>query len=182
MVASWQENYDKPRQYVKKQRHHFVNKGSYHQRYGFSNSHIRLWELDHKECGVLKNWCFWIVVLEKTLERPLDCKENQPVNLKGNQPWILNRRTNAGAEAPILMQIASSLEKTLMLGKTESRGEEGDRGCHGWVVSPMQWTRTWANSGNWWETGKPGTLQSMGLQRDGHELVTEQPQHSHMLG
>ena len=82
------KSYDKPRQRIKKERHHFANKGSHSECYGFSSSHVWLWESDHKEGWVLKNWCFWIVVLEKTLESPLDRKEIKPVNPKGNQPWI----------------------------------------------------------------------------------------------
>ena len=89
----------KPRQCIKKQRHHFANKGPYSQSYGFS-SNVQMWELGHKEGWVPKNWCFWTVVLEKTLESPLDIKEIQSINPKGNQPWIFIRRTEA--EAPIL--------------------------------------------------------------------------------
>ena len=90
----------KPRQDIKKQRHHFDDKGAYHQSYGFSSSHVWMWELDHEEVWVLKNWCFQTVVLEKTLESPLDCKETQPVNSKGNQWWIFIGRTDSEAEAP----------------------------------------------------------------------------------
>ena len=79
-----------------------VNKGSYIQRYGFSSSHVWMWELDHKEGWVLKNWWFWIVVLGKTLESPLDCKEFQPVHPRGNQSWIVIGKTDADVEAPIL--------------------------------------------------------------------------------
>ena len=81
---------------------HFANKGPYSKSYGFSSSHIWMWELDHKEGWAPKNWCSWTVVLEKTLESPLDCKEIKLVNPKGNQPWIFIRRTDAEAEAPIL--------------------------------------------------------------------------------
>ena len=107
---------------VLKSRDHFANKGLYSQNYGFSSSHVRMWELDHKEGWALKNSCFWTVVLERTLESPLDCKEIKPVNPKGKQPWIFIRRTDAEAEAPILWPPdvrAESLGKTLMLGKTE---------------------------------------------------------------
>ena len=86
----------------KKRRHYFANKGPYNQSYGFSSSHLQIWELDHKEGWVPKNWCFGTVVLEKTLESPLDCKEIKPVNPKGNQSWIFTGRTDAEAEAPIL--------------------------------------------------------------------------------
>ena len=87
---------------LKKQRHHFANKGPSSQSYGFSSRHVWMWELDHKESWALKNWYFWIVMLEKTLESPLDSKEIQPVHPKGNQSWIFIGRTDAKAEAPIL--------------------------------------------------------------------------------
>ena len=101
-LAPWKESYDKPRQCIKKQRHHFANKDLYSQGYGFSIGHVWMWELDHKESWAPKNWCFQIVVLEKTLESPLDCKEIKPVHPKGNQFWIFIGRTDAEAEAPIL--------------------------------------------------------------------------------
>ena len=85
-----------------KQRPYFANKGPSSQRYGFSNGHVWMWEMDYKESWVLKNWCFWIVVLEKNLESPLHWKEIKPVNPKGNRPWIFTGRTNAEAETPIL--------------------------------------------------------------------------------
>ena len=91
-----------PRQRIKKQRHHFAGKGPYSQRYGFSCSHVQMWESDHKEGWDPKNLCFRTVVLEKTLDSPLDCKEITLVNPKGNQPWIFIGRTGAEAEAPIL--------------------------------------------------------------------------------
>ena len=102
----------------------------------FSSSHVWMWELDHKASWALKNWCFWTVVLEKTLESPLDCKEIQPVHPKGNQSWISIGRTDAEAEAPNLdhlMRINDSLEKTRMLGKTEGsrRGQERTRWLDG---------------------------------------------------
>ena len=90
------------RQHIKKQRHYFANKGPSSQSYGFSSSHVWMWEFDHKESWALKNWCFWTVVLEKTLESPLDCKEIQPVHPKGNQSWIFIGKTDAEEETPIL--------------------------------------------------------------------------------
>ena len=93
-LAAWKDSYDKPRQYVKKLRHQFADKGLYSQSYSFSSSHVWMWELNHKESWVLKNWYFWVVGLEKILESPLDCKM-KPVNPKGNQPWI--GKTNADA-------------------------------------------------------------------------------------
>ena len=88
--------------YIKKQRYYFADKGPSNQSYSFSSVHVWMWELDHKEGWVLKNWCFWTMVLEKTLESPLDCKEIQPVHPKGNQSWIFIGRTDAEAEAPVL--------------------------------------------------------------------------------
>ena len=102
MLAPWNKSYDKPRQNIKKQRRYFADKGPYNQSYGFSSSHIWIWELDHKEDWILKNWCFWAVTLENTLESPLDYKEIKPVNPKGNQSWIFTRMTEAEAEVPIL--------------------------------------------------------------------------------
>ena len=86
---------------VLKSRHYLANKGPYSQSYSFSSSHLWMWKLDHKEGWVLKNWCFWTVVLEKTPESPLDCKELNLVNPKGNQSWIFNGRTDAEAVAPV---------------------------------------------------------------------------------
>ena len=99
---AWKKSYDQPRQHIKKQRHYFANKGPSSQSYGFSSSHVWMWELDYKESWVLKNWCFWYLVLEKTIESPLDSKEIKPVNPKGNQSWILIGKTDAEAETPIL--------------------------------------------------------------------------------
>ena len=92
----------KIRQCIKKQRHYFANNDPYNQSFGFSSSHVWMWELDHKEGWAPKNWCFWTEVLEKTLESPLDCREIKPVNLKGNKSWIFIGRTDAKDEAPIL--------------------------------------------------------------------------------
>ena len=92
----------KPRQHIKKQRHYFANKGPSSQVYGFSSSHVWMWELAYKESWAPKNWCFWAVVLEKTLESPLDCKEIEPVHPKGNQSWVFIGRTDVESETPIL--------------------------------------------------------------------------------
>ena len=102
IVTQKKKSYDKPRQYIKKRRHHFANKGPYSQRYGFSSSHVWMWELDYKESWVPKNWCFWAVVLEKILESPLDLKEIQPVHPEPNQSWIFIGRTAAETETAIL--------------------------------------------------------------------------------
>ena len=104
-LAPWKKSYDKHIQCIsnKKQRYHFANKSLCSQSYVCSSSHVQMWELGHKEGWVLKNWCFWIVVLKKTLESPLDCKEIKPVNPKGNQPWIFIGKT--GDEAPIFLPL-----------------------------------------------------------------------------
>ena len=103
MLVPWKKSYDQLGQHIKKQGHYFANKVPSSQSYGFSSSHIWMWELDHKESWAPKNWCFWTVVLEKTLDCPLDCKEIQPVHLKGNQSWIFIGRTDAEAETPITL-------------------------------------------------------------------------------
>ena len=102
------------RHHIKKQRHYFANKGSSSQGYGFSCGHVWMWELYYKESWALKNWCFWTVVLEKTLENPLDCKEIQPVHPKGDQPWVFIGRTDAEAQIPIL---CPPHEKRWLIGK-----------------------------------------------------------------
>ena len=102
MFTPWKKSYDQPRQHIEKPRYYLANKGLSSQGYGFSSSHIQMWELDYKESWVPKNWCFWTVVLEKTLESPLDCKEIQPVHPKRNQSWIFIGRTDVEAETPIL--------------------------------------------------------------------------------
>ena len=141
-----------------------------------------MWELGHKEGWALKNWRFWIL-LEKAPECPLDSKEIEPVNPKGNQPWICIGRTDAEAEAPILWPPEAKSWLTgkthssvfpLMLGRLRVGGEEGDREWNGWMASPNQWTWVWANCRREWRTGKPGMLQCMGLQRVGHDLTTKQ--------
>ena len=108
------------------------------QNYGFSSSHVCIWDLDYKESWALKNWCFWTVVLEKTLESPLNCKEVQPVYPKGDQFWIFIGRTDPKAETPILWPPDAKnwlIRKTLMLGKIEAGWEGNDRGWDGWMAS-----------------------------------------------
>ena len=135
-----------------------------------------MWELDYKESWVLKNWCFWIVVLEKTLENPLDCKEIQPVPPKGNQSWVLIGRTDAKAETSILWlpDVKNWLTgKDLDVGKDWRQEEKTTTGRHGWMASPTQWTWVWLDSGGWWWTGRPGVLWSLGSQRVRHNWATE---------
>ena len=136
-----------PTQHIKKQRHYFANKGPSCQNYGFSSSHVWMWELDYKESWVQKNWCFWTVKMEKTLESPLDCKEIQPVHPKGNQSWIFIVRTDAEAETsilwlpntPILQCEGLTHLKRPQCWKRLKAGGEGDgRGWDGWMASPTQ--------------------------------------------
>ena len=154
-----------------------ANKGPSSQGYGFSISHVWMWELNYKESRVQKNRCFWTVVLEKTLESPLDCKEIQPVHSKGNQSWIFIGRTDAEAETLILCPPDA---KNWLLGKRprcwerlKAGGEGVNRGWDGWMTSLIQWTWVWASSRNWWWIGRPDVLHSMGLQGVGHYWATE---------
>ena len=121
MFAPWKKNYDLPRQHIKKQRQYFANKGPPYQSYGFSSSRVWMWELDYKESWALKNWCFWTVVLEKTLESPLDCKKIQPVHPKGDQSWVLIGRTDVKAETPIL---CTCDVKNWLIGKDPDAGKD----------------------------------------------------------
>ena len=136
-----------------------------------------MWELDCEESWVLKNWCFWTVVLEKTLESPLDCKEIQPVHPKGDQSWVFIGRTDAEAEAPILWP---PHVKSWLIGKDPDAGgglgaggEGDDRGWDGWMASLTRWAWVWVDSGSWWWTGRPGVLRFTGSQRVEHDWVTE---------
>ena len=133
-------------------------------------------ELDCEESWALKNWCFWTVVLEKILECPLDCKEIQPVHSEGDQPWDFFGRSMLKLKLQYfghLMWRVDSLEKTLMLGGIGGRRRRDERGWDGWVASRTRWTWVWVSSGRWWWTGRPGVLWFMGLQRVGHDWVTE---------
>ena len=121
-------------------------------------------------------WCLWTVVLEKTLESSLDCKEIKPVISTGNRSWMFIERTDAEAETPILWPPDGKnwLWKTPWRWERLKAGGEGDdRGWDGWMASPTQWTWVWASSGHWWWTGKLGVLQSMGSQRVSHNCATE---------
>ena len=137
--------------------HYFVDKGPSSQSYGFSSSHVWMWELDYKESWAPKNGCFWTVVLEKTLESPLDCKEIQPVHPKGNQSWIYIGRTDAEAETPILWPPDAKnwthLKRPWCWERVKVGGNGDDRWWDGWMASLIQ---VWGSSRSWWWTGKPG--------------------------
>ena len=154
----------------------FAHKGLFSQGDGFSSGHVWMWELDCEESWVLKNWCFWTVVLLRPLKSPLDCKEIQPVHSEGVQPWVFFGRNDAIAETSVLWP---PHVKSWLIGKywcwegLGAGGEGDDRGWDGWMASRTQWTWVWVNSRNWWWTGRPGILWFMGLQRIGHDWVTE---------
>ena len=131
-ACSLYESYDKSRQHIKKQRHHFADKGSYTQSYDFSSSHVWMWELDHKEDWALKNWCFCTVVLEKTPESPLDSKEIKPVDPRWNQPRIFIGRTHA--EAPILWPLDV---KNWLIGKDPDAGKDSSQEGKGMTEDEM---------------------------------------------
>ena len=141
MLALWKKSYDQYRHHIKKQRHYYANKGLSGQSYGFFSGHVWMWELACEESWALKNWCFWIVVLEKTLESPLDCKEIQSVHPRGDQSWVFIGRTDAEAESPILWP---PHEKSWLIGKDpdawrdwgqEEKGTTEDEmaGWHHWL-------------------------------------------------
>ena len=253
MLVPWKKSYNQPRHHIKKQRDYFAKKSPSSQGYDFSSGHVWMWELDHKESWTLKNWCFWTVVLEKTLESPLNCKDIQPVHPKGNQSCIFIGRTDAEAETPILWPPdakncliwkdpeAGKHWRQEEMGTTEDEmvgwshwheghavvclitqscqtpcdpmdcsppdssvyedfpGKSTGVGCHALLqgMFPRQGSNpgllhcrqilyclslrgspdglwlVWLGLGSWWWTGKPGVLQSMGLQRVGHNWATE---------
>ena len=128
MLTLWKESYDQAGQHLKKQRHYFANKGPSSQSYDFSTSYVWMWELGYKENWALKNWCFWTMVLEKTIESALDFREIQPVHPKGNQSWIFIGRIDVELKLQYfghLMRRTDSFEKALMLGKIEGRKRRG---------------------------------------------------------
>ena len=174
MFTPWKESYDRPRQHIKKQRHNFANKGPSSQGYGFSSGHVWMWELGYKESWAPKNWCFWPVVLEKTLESPLNCKEIQTVHPEGDKSWVFIGRTNVEAETPILWPPDAKswlIWKDPDAGKDWGQKEKGTTGWDSRMASLTQWTWVWVDSGSWWWTGRPGVLQFMGLQRVRHDWL-----------
>ena len=166
MLAPWKKSYDQPRQHIKKQRHYFSSKGSSSQGYGFSSGHVWMWELNHKEGLAPKNWFFWTVVLEKTLESPLDCKEIQLV--KGNK-WteLIHWKDWCWSWSP--NTLATWWEelahwKRPWCWERLKAGEGDNRRWYGWMATPTQWTWVWVSSERWCRAGS---------QRVGQEWATE---------
>ena len=158
-LTPWKKSYDEPRHHVKKQRHCFVSKSPSSQGYGFSSSHVQMWELEYKESWIAKNWRFWTVVLEKTLGSPLDWKEIQPVHPKGDQSWMFIGRTNVEAETPILWPPDTNnwlIWKDPDVGKHWRQEEKVTTGWDVWMASSTHWTLVWLSSGSCWWTGRPG--------------------------
>ena len=170
MLAPWKKSYDKPRHHIKKQRHYFVDKSTYSQSYGFSSNHVWMWELNHKESWVPKNWHFRTVELKKTLGSPLDSKEIKPSILKEINPckdWCWNFNTLV-----TWCEELTHWRRPWCWERLKAGGEGDDRRRDGWMISLTQWTWVWASSRRWWKTGEPGMLQSTGLQRVRHNWAT----------
>ena len=158
---------------ILKHKHYLANKSPTSQSYGFSSSHAWMWELDcNKESWTGKNWCFWTVVLEKTLESPLDCKEIHTDHPKGDQSWVFIGGTDVEAETPILWPPDAKkwlIWKDPDAGKDWGQEEKGMTGWDGWMASLTQWKWVWVDSRSWWWTGRPGVLWFMGSQRVGRD-------------
>ena len=142
----------------------------------FSSGHVWMWELDCEESWVPKNWYFWIVVLEKTLESPLDCKDPQPVHPKGDQSWVFIGNTDAEAETGTLATWCKELihwKRDWCWEGLGAGGEGDDKGWDGWMASLTRWAWVWVDSGSLWWSGRPGVLWFMGSQRVGHDWEAE---------
>ena len=156
MLVPWKKSFDQPRQHIKNQRHYFANKCPSSQCYGFSCRHVWMWELDYKESWAPKNWCFWTVVLEKTLESPLECKENP----KGNQSWIFIGRTDAEAETPILLPPDV---KDWLFGKDLDAGKDWRQEEKGTPEDEMVGWHHWLNGHEFKQA--PGVVEEQGAWR-----------------
>ena len=161
LLLLW-KTFDQPRQHIIKKRHYLTNKAPSSPSCGFSSSHVWMWELDYKESWEAKNWCFWTLVLEKTLESPLDCKEIQPVHPKGNtilnihwKDWCGSWNSNTLAT---WCEELPHLKRPWCWERLKMGREVDDRGWDVWMASPAQWTWVWVGSRSWWWTGRPGVL------------------------
>ena len=177
MLAPWKKSYENNLDSILKSRRYFADKDLSGQSYGFSSSHVWMWELDQKESWVLKNWCFWTVVLEKTLESPWTARRSNQSSSKGNQSWIFIGRTDAEAETPILWPPDV---KNWLTGKDTDAGKDWGWEEKGTTEDEMVGWHHQLNGlefeqapRSWWWTGRPGMLQSMGSQRVIHNWVTE---------
>ena len=150
----WKESYDQPRQHIKKQRHYFIHKCPSIQGYDFSSGHVWMWELDYKESWAPKNWCFWTVVLEKTAESPLDCKEIQPVHPRGDQSWVFIGRIVVEAETPILWPPDT---KSWLIWKDPDTGKYWGQEEKGMIEDEMAvWHHRFDEQGFGWTPGVDG--------------------------
>ena len=143
MFAPWKKIYEQPRQHITKQRYYFANKGPSSQGYGFSCGRVWMWELDCEDSWAPKNWCFWTVTLEKTVESPLDCKEIQPVHPKGDQSWVFIGRTDAKAETPVLRP---SDVKSWLIGKDPDAGKDWGQKEKGTTEDDMAGWHHWLDA------------------------------------
>ena len=172
MLAPRKKSYDQPRQHVKKQRHFFAKKGPSSQGYGFSSSHVWMWELDYKENWAPKNWYFWTVVLDKTQEFPV--LQGDPTSPSWRKSvliiqwkhWCWSWSSNTLAT---WYEELTHLKRPWCWERFKAGGEGDDRGWDGWMASSTQWAWVWVISRSRWWTGKPGKWQSMGSQRVGHD-------------
>ena len=179
----WKESYDQARQHIKKQRHYFVDKGPSSQGYGFSSGHVWMWELDYKDSWAPKNWCFWTVVLEKTLGSPLDCKEIQPVQPKGDQSWVFIGRTHVEAETPVLWPPDS---KSWLIWKDPDAGKDWGQEEKGMTEDEMVWWHHWLDRhGFGWSLGvgdEQGGLVCCSSWVRKESYVTEQLNWTELIG
>ena len=175
MLAPWKKSYDQPRLHIKKQRHYFANKGPSSQGYGFSRSHVWMWESNYKESWAPNNWCFWTVVLDRLLRVPWTARRSNQSIINEISPGISLEGMMLQLKLQYfghLMRRVDSLEKTLMLGGIGGRRKRGWQRMR-WLDGITDSMDVWVNSGSWWWTGRPGVLRFMGLQRVGHDWATE---------
>ena len=171
-ATAWKKSYDQPRQHIEKQRHYFANKVPSSQGYGFSSGHLWMQELDCEESWALKNWCFWTVVLEKTPESPLDCKEIQSVHSKGDRPWDFFGRNDAKAEAPVLWP---PHVKSWLTGKDSDAGRDWGQEEDGTAEDEMAGWHHWLDGREFeWAPGDGGGLACCGSWGRKESDTTEQ--------